>query len=631
MTTLFLDIEVGNDDSLLCVGWGIDDGPVQAATDFPSEVLTSLADPDAFVVTHTKFDLRWIRLNRPEIDIRATLHDTQVMCWLVNETTPLDLESLAARYVAIDMNKRLSRSSGTVLFTLNSGHRVKLEDAPFDQLAEYCKGDVAATRALYWNMVTRLKSEGLWDYFFSIEAPFTAVLLDMESRGLPVNLEATKALAEEVKKERDGVARKLTAGLPECFNLRSPQHVGKFIASERFFLADKVRKEKSGDALDLQTLAELASDTPITPEDAPIGSFFVTKPGRLYDHGIWVCKGLGLAGTVDKAIPVNRTALLNVPSDAWVNDYLHWKKLDKLLNTYLEVFPTIAKNGRIYGKFNQTGTATGRLSSSGPNLQNIPARGALGGAVRDLFQGNLVVGDFSQLEPRLMAHFSQDLKMLDIFNNDRDIYDEVATNLTCSRDTAKVLVLAMGYGAGADKLAEILKLSGINIGRAAARQLLEGMKRMFYEYFAWRERSITQAMARGYITTLDGRRRRVGLLDWSWKTRDRTGRQAANAIIQGSAADIVRRVMIHTSRMFPELKLVAQVHDELVWEYDPATPPDLTKLKQWVERFAGRGLLVPLKFEPHMGSSWYTAKRGSSSDAPVQEVFEEDDTDTEVA
>lgn len=601
---LYLDIETNpKDDSLVCVGWAVGAGPVQAAPSFPAEVRARLADANEVVVTHSSYDVRFLHFNEGA-DIACQQHDTQVMAWLANETTPLDLAYCVSRYVGTTLDKTLQKQAGT---------------APYADIEAYCKADVEATRHLHSNLKHLLELEGLWDYFDVTEAPFTKVLRDMEFRGLPVDLPSTRALANTYRVRLDGDERRLKQALPEAFNIRAPQMVGKYLGSEKFLIKSRVPHEANKVNATLDALAGV----PTTPEgletdweNVPADTFVTVKEGRLWDQGYWVASGMG-AGFEQTVGTVARPALLDNPALAgkpWVQSYLDFKKYDKLLNTYLDVFEERAIGGRIYGRFNQTGTATGRLSSSEPNLQNIPSRGQEGNDVRSLFKGNLIVGDFSQLEPRLMAHFSQDPGLVAAFAAGRDLYQEVAGRVGCTRTVAKTLVLAMSYGAGPEKVASTLRLNGlVGATKGTAVSLLKKMNAEFGIYFQWREQVIADSKRAGFVSTIDGRRRRLDPNQaYTWKDPAAPGRQAANAVVQGSAADIVRRVMLHTTKMFPELRLLAQVHDELVWEYDPPLASDLLpRLQSWVLKIANRGVSVPLVFEPHAGPNWYKAKEGT--------------------
>jgi DNA polymerase I-like protein with 3'-5' exonuclease and polymerase domains len=600
---LYLDIETSAlDGSLVCVGWAEDDGQVVSEHSLPGAVRSRLADADETVVTHTGYDVRFLR--ELGVPVLCQMHDTQVMAWLVNENTPLDLASLASRYLGEVLDKSLQKKGGI---------------APWADIAAYCEKDVDVTRRLHAALLEWLKRDDLLTYFDTVEAPFTKVLRDMEEPGLPVDLPATEKLARQFQFDKDKLEAHLTVGLPTGFNVRSHQDVAGFLGTEKFTVDGRVAV---ADYELEQALAKVAGEGGDPGEgfetdiaDVPVGTFVAEKVGRKWAHGYWVVAGIGKG--LD---PLTTVAKDQIPfplrPHPWVKEYLEYKQLDKILGTYLDVFlKRGSADGRVRGRFNQTGTVTGRLSSSEPNLQNIPSRGVIGDLVRDLFIGDLIDGDFSQLEPRLMAHWSQDPAMMELFAGGGDIYADIAQAVGCPRQVAKTLVLAMGYGAGAAKLTQVLITQGFEQEAAMTPKMLAELKNHYWVYFEWREKAIARAATDGYVSTLDGRKRRIELSrggsTWTWKDRGQGERQAANAIVQGSAADVVRRVMLHVTRMFPELRLLAQVHDELLWEYQPPLKPgELERLEQWVLRFAQPGVSVPLVFTPHAGSSWYRAKEG---------------------
>ena len=597
---LFLDIETA-DDSLVCIGWAIDDQPVQSSQTISGDIRLRLADANEIVVTHSGYDVRF--LHGMGVTVKCQQFDTQVMCWLVNENLPLSLAFSVNRYLGIELDKTLQKQAGT---------------APYADIAAYCEKDVQVTRELYLKVQSRLKDDGLWDYFELTEAPFTKVLRDMEFAGMPVNLTDTEALLHKYAVLSNKLEGQITTGFPTAFNPRSPVHVAKYLGSRAFKLGDRMTKADNATNLALNVVANGGIAQPSWWEEPP-GTFITEKEGRLYDHGFWVMKGIGHG--IDAALAsVARPALLDSPTLAandWVVNYLKYKKYDKLIGTYLKVFPERAVQGRIHSRFNQTGTTTGRLSSSEPNLQNIPSRGEEGSDIRGLFQGKLIVGDFSQLEPRLMAHFSQDPGLVAAFTSSGDIYEEVAIAVGCTRTSAKTLVLAMSYGAGPKKVAQTLRLNGYpGASDKVATDLLRDLHAKFPHYFLWREAIIADWQRVGYIKTIDGRMRRQGI-DQSaggWKDPSAPGRQAANAIVQGSAADVVRRVMLTTTKMFPQLTLLAQIHDELVYEVADSSfgdPKLLSDLNRWVLKVAQRGISVPLVFDAHYGTSWLEAKEGT--------------------
>lgn len=628
---VFLDIETAS-DGLYCIAHARGADPVQVDATLTPYLRSVLEDPDEVVVCHSTYDLRYLTLYHGA-KVRAQLHNTMVMAWLVNENTPLDLEHLAWRYCQEKMDKRLSRSGA--YFRTDDGQEVPLRMAPRQQVEAYCARDVVSMRRLYGALRHRLAAEGLTELFEQVAAPFTQVLLDMECRGMPVDLDATEALRARYTAERDRLEAALTAHLPEGFNVRSNPQVAAYLSQAKFTIKGRRPVPDKETLQALKVLEEVAGQADIDDrvEKAQPGEFVTTAFGRTWEHGVWVVAGLGLDLRESKSVSTPSLRLNPAAaSHPWVQQLFEFRKYEKMLTTYVEKFPKVAIDGRIYGRFNQTGTVTGRLSSSEPNLQNIPSHGTWGDDIRDLFRGNLVVGDFSQLEPRLMAHFSQDPVLIDIFENGRDLYLETAklvlgSDDPKSRQMMKTYVLAMGYGAGVKKLTELLRLNGFPSAQPGeTARVLAKLRETYDVYFQWRAQTIATAGVSGYVTTLDGRKRRIeaftpwhrGFTSWSgfqpWKAH--TERQAANAVIQGSAADIVTRVMLHCSKMFPDLRMLAQVHDEIVWEYDPARPPDLARVETKVLGLAQRGVSVPLVFEPHFGRTWREAKDGGLKSPP---------------
>jgi DNA polymerase-1 len=255
--------------------------------------------------------------------------------------------------------------------------------------------------------------------------------------------------------------------------------------------------------------------------------------------------------------------------------------------------------------------------------------------MRGLFQGNLVVGDYAQIEPRLMAHYSQDVALLDIYLNGKDIYLETARRIFGpqveadgpERALCKTLVLAMGYGAYEKKLATILTINGHPTDVFTAKQYLKELTSIYSGFFGWKDAVIAAVKARGYVETIGGTHRRLKASfedKRNWKNIGYGERQAVNAIIQGSAADIIRRVMVRGSWQHEQV-LLAQVHDELVWEWRSSTGPPNEAQLEYIGRVGadqhGFQLSVPLVFEPHFGHSWFAAKEG------LVEGLDEEETD----
>lgn len=665
MTTLYLDIENKvrphpQPEDLLLVGYAIDDGPVQqvmGTTALPSDLTAALRDPSVVKVTASKHDLRWLGLAGYKWD--GPLHDTMVMAWVMNENTPLDLEWLAHRYANIQMNKQLKRSGGQVYFHSNAGVITNLDDMDphhpdWGEFAHYNVRDVEALRRLHRVLIARLEESEWLDYYLTEMVPYTNVLLRMEQRGMPVNIEAVEKLAVEYQPEMERLGRELLeeAGLPDSFNLNSGDQLAAYLFSRVLTLNDSLRLGKEATEAVKSCIDGEHEDCELTNDDVYIEhiadylpeGFTVDKVGRDIVHGHYTVKGRGLrptpptkdplTGVEGKRPSTSSPELLYMHAgDPWVRKLcLEYRKLAKLLSTYLTKWPVQAQEGRIYARFNQTGTVTGRLSSSGPNLQNVPARGDRGKAMRGLFQGDLIVADYDQLEMRLMAHFSEDPKLMGVFRRGEDphlltaqaIFGEGVLPDSDERGIGKTINFAIGYGAGAKKVAQVLSLAGYATTKDVAAGYLAEVQGFYRVFYRWKQGVMERAKRKGSVSTIGGQRRRLKSTfkdTANWKLTGYGERQAVNAVIQGSAADIIRRAMVALEDYSDQACMIAQVHDELVFEraarYDERT---LAKIQSIGEKGHKFDLKVPLLFEPHVGNSWASAKTGPDLAA----MFEED-------
>ena len=291
--------------------------------------------------------------------------------------------------------------------------------------------------------------------------------------------------------------------------------------------------------------------------------------------------------------------------------------VDGYLTPYLDgkdkVAPKIV-NGRVHTTFNQVGAETGRMSSSNPNLQNIPSRGQFGKRIRGFFIADpdtlLVVGDFSQIEPRIIASLSQDPVMLAAYLAGRDLYQEIADTLSITRAAGKELVLSMSYGIGPDKLSD--RIDGVTLSKA--KELLDDFDHRFPAVNQLKERTVRRARAQRptpSVTTLAGRTRYIPEL----KSRDngvfqQGRRKAFNTLIQGSAADIMKIAIVRAYERVPDgARLLLTVHDELVIQ----APKELAEetaaaLKDAMEGISIPAITVPLVAEVGIGRSWAEAK-----------------------
>jgi len=665
----------------MCIGWQWADAPVAlsaADTDTlwagPGMTLWEVLQAETIdVVEAGLFDAQW--LTEHDWPVNGDIFNVQVMAWLINENTPLNLEWLAIRYLHHQMDKRIRSSAGHPVFKTDEGREVPLAEAPLDEVISYNVRDVETTTKLFLYLRKRMQETGWWDFYLDEHLPFTRTLLNMQLRGLPVDLPASATLEAELDVESELLHAALLdqANLPGAFNVNSGLQMANFLFRKTFELTD----ELEFDEWTMGALKECANgqhedcwDSPEAVESNGIigpavlheagvqhvmqllpKGFTVTKIGRTKVHGTWTLVGRGIKGGMltpggDRYSTSSPALLTNFETakDSWVTMFLRYRKMVKVLTTYLRKFPVLAVDGRIHGSFNQTGTVTGRLSSSSPNLQNIPAHGDLGPRVRALFRAvegtQLLVGDYSQLEPRLMAHFSQDPLMLDIYQNDRDFYITTAEGIwgeTIEHDDprrgiAKTYCLAMGYGAGEKKLQQILTINGYPLPMSEVSWQFGKLTELYGTFFEYRNVIIREAKRKGYVQTLAGQHRRLAqqFKSNTWKARGYGERQAVNAVIQGSAGDIVRRVMMYFDREWQDIRLLAQVHDELVWEFDNDSLPDLRGVKEMAETQHGFDLTVPLVFEPHTGATWLDAKEGTTFLLPENYASPFEDEDQEV-
>lgn len=404
-TPLVVDIEtVGSpfDGRVVTLAWKLVGEPrthveavghITRAEPYPQDLLEMMADPDRPFISFTKYDARFLRLSG--VEVTGPFYDVQVMCWLDNENQSLSLDSTSRRYNQVQMDKRIKVRVGKVFFECDDGTLVPVDEAPLDQLYKYNVGDTTEECSLFETMWERLYDTGWLDYFLEEEVPFTECLLDTECRGLPIDLQRTLFFTEQMEEQHAVMSAELyyDSGLPVSFNINSNDQMAAYLYHKVFELKDTIELDEwEMGALKSCLLDEHDECEEFHVQDLLPTGFTVDRVGRTKVHGQWTLRGRGLKPVVKTDSgkwSVSRPALkvnFSTASDPWCQALLAYRSVDKLLTTYLRTFPTRAVEGRIYGRFNQTGTKTGRLSSSDPNLQNIPSHGDLGPRVRDLFR-----------------------------------------------------------------------------------------------------------------------------------------------------------------------------------------------------------------------------------------------------
>jgi DNA polymerase-1 len=443
-----------------------------------------------------------------------------------------------------------------------------MREVPTDLVKEYAAEDADITLQLYEKLLPLLKESGVEKLFYEIEMPLVPVLSRMEANGVKIDTENLKQISEEFGKEIHKVEEEIytLAGTP--FNIASPKQLGE-ILFEKLKIDEKAKKTKTGQyATGEEVLQKL-----------------------LHKHAI-------------------------------VQKILDYRSLTKLKSTYLDALPALVnpKDSLIHTSYNQAVTATGRLSSNNPNLQNIPVRTAQGREIRRAFVPRseaytLLAADYSQIELRIIAHLSQDPAMVSDFNLGHDIHAATAAKVFHvpmeqvtkeQRSRAKAVNFGIIYGMSAFGLAERMELS-----RSEAADII---KKYFEEYAGIKEymnRSIALAKERGFAETILGRRRYLRDINSSNSVvRGFAERNAINAPIQGSSADMIKIAMIGIHEELQKLKMLSkmilQVHDELVFD---AHRDELNELKAIVENKMVNALplSVPVVVEINTGSNWLEA------------------------
>ncbi len=614
---------------LVCVGIG---GNVHDGTKGRAFARMLMARPGTTIVAHTNYDLRWLMLDGATLAEGVHYHDTKVMAWLLDGTQDLDLESLAVKYLGYRPPKLIRMRSKRVYFECADGDVCPIELAPWDEVAAYCQSDVKTEGELYECLRTLLQEQGLWEHFVAEEAPFSRLLVEMEAAGLPYDSDAGNSMLADTEAQSAVIRERLIerTGAPG-FNPGSPDQVRQYLYEEVWTHPVK---------FSIPRLNGMSKDEKLeaVQKIAP-GGAKVTKVGRDYGYGELVLDGLALKPPpIPKwklkenldAQPTTSAKVLNVlhGGHPWVSDFVDFKRLTKL-EGYLRDWGERVHAGRLHGRFDQSGTITGRLSGREPNLQQVSSTGD----VRGLFVGDLVVGDYAGLEARLAAHFSGDPVMLDIFRAGKDLYGVLAaqawggpeTKENEGRGLMKVVWLASQYGAQGETLAQTMAVAGLRgyTGRKADA-LLRDLKFAVPRLFEWRDEVIEEARSLGYVTTLAGRRRHLADIGSAeWKKMAKAERQAVNSKVQGSAADVVRRAMLAARRAVdPErARILLQVHDEILWGRGPGfTSQTFEELRHVCETAHGFELDVPLTFEAAIVDSW--AGKGGSAGQVAAGAYE---------
>ncbi|MEG4924652.1 DNA polymerase I, partial [Microcoleus sp. F10-D1] len=529
---------------------------------------------------NAKFDRSILRCQG--IKLAGVVFDTMLASYVLNPETSHSLSELSRKYLGI------VAKSYNELVPKNK----TIADISIPAVADYCGMDVHTT----FGLVNKLRAEldkadeanfpgkSLHQLLLEVEQPLEPVLAEMEYCGIRIDSAYLQELSQQLEKSLKEIEEKTYQAAGRKFNLGSPKQLSEiFLEKIPDEFQKKSRKTKTGYSTDAAVLDKLQGDHPI------------------------------------------------------VDDLLEHRTLSKLKSTYVDALPQLvrADTGRVHTDFNQTATGTGRLSSSNPNLQNIPIRTEFSRQIRKAFLPEagwvMVSADYSQIELRILAHLSQEPVLIEAYQNNRDVHTVTAQLLfekeevtPDERRFGKTINFGVIYGMGAIKF-------GRSMGKTSAdgKKFIERFNQRYSKVFEYLEKVKKEAIALGYVTTILGRRRYLkfeseSLLDLKGRnpqdihsdrlksvSRDdaQSLRAAANAPIQGSSADIIKLAMIEVHKILQnyQARLLLQVHDELIFEVPPDEWEELQpKIRTAMEN--ALPLSVPLIVDIHAGQNWMETK-----------------------
>lgn len=538
------------------------------------DALRPILESDVYpkVLQNAKFDRLILRFQG--VNLAGVVFDTMLASYVLNPEASHKLGDLSYRYLGI---RALEYED-----LVPKGKTIAEVD--ISAVADYCGMDVYGA----YNLVPKLRSElaelpQLHALLTDIELPLEPVLAEMEATGVRIDQAYLKEFSKSLEKDLDSIEQHAYEAAGDQFNLGSPKQLSDLLFEKLGLDRRKSRKIKTGYSTDAATLEKLQGDHPV------------------------------------------------------VDAILEYRSLSKLKSTYVDALPTLVNptTDRVHTDFNQAITSTGRLSSSNPNLQNIPIRTAFSRQIRKAFVPQdgwcMVAADYSQIELRILAHLSQEPVLIETYQNNEDVHTltaklllEKETISSEERRLAKIINFGVIYGMGAQRFAREAGVSS-----AQAKTFIERFNDRYSRVFEYLQQMQREAIANGYVETIKGRRRYFNFntdtlrklrgtpaneiqLD-KIKIRDQYEagmlRAAANAPIQGSSADIIKIAMVHLHELLKDYpaRLLLQVHDELVFELEPDAWQELQpKIKSTMENAVQ--LSVPLLVEINAGQNWMDTK-----------------------
>lgn len=535
-------------------GWWLDKPAINR---FKKEVDAILSNPKIKKVGHNiKFDLGI--LDKEGFSLNGIAFDTMIAAYLIS---PGGRNYTLANQVFIEFGHRMT----PITELIGEGkNQISMAKVSQKRLVPYASADADYTWRLYQKLHKRISERGVNLVFNRLEIPLIEVLHSMEKAGVKIDTKEIAKVDDLISKKIDDTTKIIYSLAGKKFNISSPIQLKEILFSRLKIPANTLRSTKTGLSTAASELNKLKGLHPI------------------------------------------------------IDEIINYRELTKLKNTYLEPLPKLInlKTGRVHTTYNQTITVTGRLSSSNPNLQNIPIRTELGNRIRKAFVAEkgsvLLAADYSQIELRIAAHLSKDRNMTKAFQNDTDIHRQTASFINqvpenkvteTMRSAAKEVNFGVLYGMNAYGIA-----TRTGVTPTTAQQFLD---RYFYKYDQlkkYRDDLIEKARKSGYAESITGRKRYLpDLGSKNFALRNAAERMAINMPIQGSQADIIKIAMIECYnklvKKYPGLKLILQVHDELVFE---ALQKDITVIAPQIKTIMSSAykLSIPLKVKLEVGKNW---------------------------
>ncbi len=496
------------------------------------------------------------------LNMKGVVCDTMVASHLLNPSERShSLEALSLRclnYRPVEIEELVEGEK----------NKLRMDKVSVEKVTRYACEDADLAYRLYELLYPELKGRGLLEVLKKIELPLIHVLADMEWLGIKINRNYLEELGREFDLALQDLQKKIYYMAGTEFNINSPQQLSEVLFQRLKLPVPKGKKRNTGYSTDQKVLTELAAEHEIA------------------------------------------------------DDLLRWRRLSKLKSTYADALVEIvnSRTGRLHTSFNQTGTATGRLSSSDPNLQNIPIRTSLGRRIRRAFVPSepwmsFLSADYSQVELRVLAHCSGDKTLQDAFRADRDIHRFVAAQVYGIDETevneqmrgrAKAVNFGIVYGQTAYGLSRSLKIS-----TEEAQTFIDEYFDRYPNIRKFINHTVAGACNNGYVKTLGGRMRPITGLGSEGVVRNAAERVAVNTVIQGSAADLIKIAMINIHRKLGEISqqsnMLIQIHDELLFEVPDDEMADVKTFVNDQMREAMK-LSVPLKVDLVTGKNWEQAK-----------------------